>query len=266
MHSEIIGEGRPTLTVVTCLHGDETGGRDAARAVLDDHPGDPAVQLIVANEKAIEAAERSIETDLNRAFPGDRGAGTHEGRLAAELLETVDAPVIDLHTTPSTDDAFCVVAGIDETTARFCRATGLERIVDIGYESGGLIQHVPGISIECGRRGSQEAIENGRQILQNVIAAITSGNGPPVTDPEVYHITGEIERKSAMRFLGKDFQRVEQGEVFATADGDNVVAEEAFYPVLTSSEGYEDRLGYTAERAGTLSEYKTLREQGEDHA
>lgn len=266
MYSEIVGEGEPRLTVVTCLHGDEKGAKEAARTVLADHENDPCVQHIVANEKAIEADERYIDTDLNRAFPGDRHSGLHERRLAADILKTVEAPVIDLHTTPSTDEPFCVVSGIDDTAARLCRATGLGRVIDIGYESGGLIQHVAGISVECGRRGTQEAIENGKEILRTVLKTIKTKSDPESIDPVVYPITSEIDRQDDMIFLGNDFKRIEEGEVFATAGGDDIVAEESFYPVLTSTDGYKDRLGYRADQVGTLSEYKTIREQGGDHA
>ncbi|MDY6771456.1 MAG: succinylglutamate desuccinylase/aspartoacylase family protein [Candidatus Nanohaloarchaea archaeon] len=265
MHSEIIGDGAPDLCVVSCLHGDETGGREAARSVLNDHDRDPTVQYIEANQEAVEEGVRYIDTDLNRAFPGDRSGDAHERRLAAAILKAVRAPVIDLHTTPSTDQPFCVIAGDGPQTPTFCRATGLERVIDIGYESGGLIQHVPGISVECGRRGTDKAVENGVAILQNVLDACSDGGAVPASDPEVYRITGEIERREDMQFLRQDFEPVAEGEVFATAGGEEIIAEEPFYPVLTATDGYEDRLGYTAERAGTLSEYKTVREQGGHH-
>ena len=49
-----------------------------------------------------------------------------------------------------------------------------------------------------------------------------------------------------------NFERVEAGERFATADGEPVRAEADFYPVLLSAEGYRDQFGYVAERVGVL--------------
>ncbi|ELZ54483.1 succinylglutamate desuccinylase/aspartoacylase, partial [Halorubrum hochstenium ATCC 700873] len=48
------------------------------------------------------------------------------------------------------------------------------------------------------------------------------------------------------------FERVESGERFAAADGEPLLADEPFYPVLLSPNGYRDQFGYVADRVGTL--------------
>ncbi|MEF8831376.1 MAG: succinylglutamate desuccinylase, partial [Halobacteriales archaeon] len=50
----------------------------------------------------------------------------------------------------------------------------------------------------------------------------------------------------------ENFERVAAGERFAAVDGDALVAERPFYPVLLSADGYADIFGYMARRAGTL--------------
>ncbi|MFW5919893.1 MAG: hypothetical protein ACOCSF_06860 [Halanaeroarchaeum sp.] len=42
------------------------------------------------------------------------------------------------------------------------------------------------------------------------------------------------------------------GEAFAAADGVETVADDPFYPVLLSPEGYADVYGYRADRVGTI--------------
>jgi hypothetical protein len=53
--------------------------------------------------------------------------------------------------------------------------------------------------------------------------------------------------------FAENFEEVLAGEQFAAADGEAVIADEDFHPVLLSAYGYEDVFGYTAEHVGTLS-------------
>ncbi|MCJ7429147.1 MAG: succinylglutamate desuccinylase/aspartoacylase family protein [Candidatus Nanohaloarchaeota archaeon QJJ-5] len=261
------GDGDPALSIVACLHGDEKAGR-AIITQLDDHSFSKPVQFVIANQRAMEQDQRYIDTDLNRAFPGDPDADTHEDQLAASILDTVaGTTVIDLHTTPSTGTACCVIAGTDPTTERLCHGSGLEHVIDIGYESGGLIQHVTGISIECGRRGTKKAIEQGTKTVRNLLRAEGYLDGPAEhTDPACFQITGEIDRIEDPDVHVTDFTQVEPGETIASNETVSLNANTSFYPVLTATDGYEQRLGYRAQHRGRLSAYKTLQDEGEDHA
>lgn len=74
-----LGEGRPEVSVVACVHGDETNGAQAIDRFLEQRPEVRApVQFIVANERAVEAEKRSIDADLNRSFPGNCRSDDHE--------------------------------------------------------------------------------------------------------------------------------------------------------------------------------------------
>ncbi|MFW5917519.1 MAG: succinylglutamate desuccinylase, partial [Halorubrum sp.] len=86
-----LGEGEPEVAVVGAIHGDEPCGARAVRRLLDADPDvERAVRLIVANEAALDAGVRYLDTDLNRAFPGDLGSDAHEDRLAVDLLDAVE--------------------------------------------------------------------------------------------------------------------------------------------------------------------------------
>jgi len=63
----------------------------------------------------------------------------------------------------------------------------------------------------------------------------------------------ELERRKVLNThstesTGCPFAIMTGGDVFAKKDGTARQAEEAFYPVLMSTDGYEDRIGFRAQR------------------
>lgn len=93
----------PSIIVEAGIHGDEIAGIlavDDLAARLDVLSG-AVVFLPRMNKPAVDAGERSINRDLNHAFPGDPAGLDYESRLAAELMAWVgerDADaVITLH-------------------------------------------------------------------------------------------------------------------------------------------------------------------------
>lgn len=254
MHVETVGDGTPELAVVACLHGNELCGKTAIERVLaENHNFRRPVRFVVANEEAIEKNVRSIDEDLNRAFPGDSDGKTHESRLAAELLPQVrDCSVLDLHSTRSHPEPFALVAQVNEQTKRLARATGAPRVVDVSYIAGGLIDYVDGVAVECGLRGSERADRNAERVLRNFLGEMGAVDTlSDAGDPELYRIFAVVEGGD-YEFVGENFVRVEAGETFARKNGEERRAERAFYPVLMSTDGYEDILGFQAERVGKL--------------
>jgi hypothetical protein len=256
MNVRTLGDGDPTLAVVACLHGDELCGKRAVDRLVDAGPSVSApVSLVIANEPAVDAGVRYLDEDLNRAFPGDPDGDTRESRLAADLLAELDGtPVLDLHATVSQADPFALVHDLTPTTARLARATGVDRVVDVSYVAGGLISHVPGVAVECGLKGTDEAAATASVILESVLACtgVTDGDCRE-SDPEVFEIFSVVEGGD-WEFLGTNFERVDEGERYARGDDGDLRAEEPFYPVLMSTDGYEDILGYRARRRGRASE------------
>jgi succinylglutamate desuccinylase len=48
--------------------------------------------------------------------------------------------------------------------------------------------------------------------------------------------------------MARNFEKVAKGEVYASRGDKELVAEKGFYPVLMSTNGYEDILGHKASR------------------
>jgi hypothetical protein len=269
-----LGDGEPEYAVVACLHGDETCGLRAVEHVRDLAPElrEP-LRLVVANEEAIDAEMRCLDEDLNRAFPGEKDGDTHESRLAVEVLDAVAGKtVLDLHSTVSSAEPFAIVVDATQRALDLAGATGTDHVVDASYVGGGLLDHVDGVAVECGIRGTDAAAGNAIRIVARFLTAAELIDDPaelltddvpagapghelpdrsPDTPPEVLRIDGEAEG-AGFEFCGENFVRVAAGETFAVSDDAELTAEEAFYPVLMSTDGYDDMVGFTATRLGAL--------------
>ncbi|WP_458209666.1 succinylglutamate desuccinylase [Haladaptatus sp. NG-SE-30] len=254
MHVQTVGDGTPELAVVACIHGDEVCGKTAIERVLAEDPSfERPVRFIIANEEAVAANKRFIDEDLNRAFPGDPDGTTHESRLAAELLpELRGCGVVDLHSTHSHPEPFALVSQLNDRTKELARATGVGRVVDISYVAGGLIDHVDGVAVECGLHGTDRAARNAERVLRNVLGATGAlDTFREEGTPELYRIFDSVQGEG-YKFVGENFVRVDEETVFARKDGEELRADRPFYPVLMSTEGYGDMIGFRAERVGKL--------------
>lgn len=262
MYVEQLGTGEPKTAVVGAIHGDEPCGEYAVRALLDERPPvQRPVKLIVANEEALASEQRYVDTDLNRSFPGDPDAASHEGRLAAALAEELrGCTVLGLHSTQSYDGMFALVDEIGPTAGSVCPRLSIDAVVETKDANEGRIFAVAPdtIEIECGLQGSAQAAENAVTVTREFLSAtgvLPNAGGPRQVDLPVFQLRGPIPKRSADTYdvYVSNFEEVTAGEIFAAVDDENVVADEPFHPVLLSSYGYEDVFGYRAERVGTLS-------------
>ncbi len=259
MRVQTRGVGTPDLAVVACLHGNERCGKLAVERVLAENSSFPrSVRFVLANEEAIEQNERFIDEDVNRAFPGVLDGATHESRLAAALLPELDGcGVLDLHSTESYPDPFALVTRLNDRTKRLARATGVGRVVDISYLAGGLIDYVDGVAVECGLQGSDQAARNAERILRNFLGEMGALDTlSESATSELYRVFDAVEGAN-YEFVGENFVRVEKDEVFARKkgkDASELRADRPFYPVLMSTDGYDEMVGFRAERVGKLDE------------
>jgi len=256
MHVETLGHGKPEYTILSCVHGDETCGWHAFnRLKASDVAVTRPVKFILANERAFKLGRRYCDVDLNRAFPGRPDSDLHEERLAARLIREIeDTTVLDFHATESRGCPFAIVTGTDDDSLRLVRSTGLNRVVDMSWLGGGVTETVRGVAVECGYHDDEDAATMAHRILLNFLAAEGILDVPFThSTPTVFRVNGE-ERGSGYRFVGENFRFVQRGDVFAERNGDPRRATDAFYPVLMSTDGYADRIGFRADRLGTVEE------------
>lgn len=261
------GEGTPEVAVVGGVHGDEPCGVHAIeRLVAEDPDVERPVKLIVANEEALEREQRYVDEDLNRAFPGDPDAESRESRLAYDLArELRECTTLSLHSTQSYDEPFALVDGIDAVARSICPHLPIEHVVDTGpFAEGRLIAFPHTIEVECGLQGTEAAAENAYWIVRGFLSATGVLPMPMAEDPldvggredvPVFRLVDVVPKEQGHRYevFASNFEPVEAGTAFAAVDGQQISADEPFYPVLMSPYGYEDVFGYTAERLGELA-------------
>ena len=253
----------PEIAILAAIHGDEPCGVRAVEAILADPPEvERPVKLVVANEEALVRGSRYVDEDLNRAFPGDPDADSHEKRLAAKLArELHGCTVLALHSTQSHDQPFAVVSGQDDLVRSICPRLPVEAVVDVGENvEGRLFAVADVIEVECGLQGTNEAVDNAARIVREFLAA--TGALPDVPDRSsvpIYRLSRPLPKESGETYevFVENFQPVGAGETYAATDGRGVVAEEEFVPVLVSPEGYETQFGYAAENIGVLESNDT---------
>ena len=243
MRVEQLGDGEPEIAVVGGIHGDEPCGPRAIEALLQADP-DLArpVKFIVANEEAISRNLRYVEEDLNRAFPGAPDADSHEARL---------------HSTQSYEGPFALCGSVDALARSACPYLSVDALVETSqFSKGRLIERPDVLEVECGLQGSDAAAENAERLVREFLAAVGALPGEPHPDREVpvYRMRRRIPKRRGDRYevLVENFERVDAGASFAAVDGEQLVAEEPFYPILMSAYGYEDVFGYTGELVGKL--------------
>ncbi|MHC3381003.1 M14 family metallopeptidase [Haloarcula sp. H-GB5] len=261
MRIEQLGDGVPEVAVVGSIHGDEPCGRDGIEAVLADPPEvERPVKFIIANEAALDANKRYLDTDLNRSFPGDADGESHEERLAAALAaELQDCTVLSLHSTQSYDGMFALVDDLTSEMETLCSALSVDAVVQTkGANEGRLFATVDSVvEVECGYQGSAEAAENAEQVIREFLAATGVTAASPLqreTSLPVFQLGKPIPKSAADQYevFVRNFEPVPEGDPVAAADDETVVAEEPFHPVLLSAYGYEDVFGFTADRIGML--------------
>lgn len=259
MRIEQLGDGEPEIAVVGGVHGDEPCGLRAVEHLIETRPAvERPVKCIIVNEEALAANTRYLDADLNRVFPGDPDSDAHEERLAATLLaELRGCRTLSLHSTQSYTNPFAV---IDEDAAfarSVCPSLTLDAVVDASaFIEGRLIQYADVVEVECGYQGSEQAAANAITIVREFLAAVgaLSGGEPETRDVPLYRLTHLVPKEAADAYdvPVPNFERVAAGEPYATVDGEERIATEAFYPVLMSPYGYENEFGYAAELVGNL--------------
>jgi len=261
-----LGDGTPEIAVVGAIHGDEPCGARAVERLVTESPSvERPIKLIVANEAALDAGERYLDVDLNRAFPGDPNADTREGRLAHRLRsELVGCTTLAIHSTQSYAAPFAVIDSMDEVARGVAPHLPVDTVVQTdGFTEGRLIEHPHTLEVEAGLQGSESAANNAYWLSRAFLAATGALPAPTSDDAlnaggrreiPMFRLRDRIPKPPATEYevFAHNFERVDVDSRFATADGEPLHADEPFYPVLLSAYGYRDQFGYAAERVGTV--------------
>lgn len=260
-----LGTGTPAVAVVGAIHGDEPCGVKAIDRLLESNPTvDNPVKFIVANEEALAEGTRYIDADLNRAFGDDVTESAHEYRLAQTLRdELAGCLVLSLHSTQSSSNPFGIVNDVDGPAAAVCPFLSIAALVETDQDEGRLFAiDADLLEVEVGLQGTDTAAENAYRIVREFLTATGVLPGETVgREIPVYRIDESIEKLPADDYevFATNFNEVSAGEVFAAADGEELIADEDFYPILLSAYGYEHQFGYAGTHVGFLEPSTTVR-------
>ncbi|MFB6155669.1 MAG: succinylglutamate desuccinylase/aspartoacylase family protein [Haloferacaceae archaeon] len=260
-----LGDGTPEVCVVAGIHGDEPCGVRAVERLLAESPSvQKPVKFVVANERALEAGVRYLDADLNRAFPGDPNADEHERRLAYDLAREVrGCTTLAIHSTQSFGEPFGVVDSVDPVSRDIAPKLPIVALIETDERTEGrLIEYPHVVEVEAGFQASDEAAANAYELTKaflvatGVLEADPADVAEPPSDVPVFRLRDSIPKPPAEEYevFATNFERVESGQAFAAADGESVVADEPFYPVLLSPYGYESQFGYAATKSGRVEE------------
>lgn len=249
----VIGTGDPRVAIVAGIHGDEPSGvraieRLKRRVANGELVPEVAVLLVVANPSAVEAGTRFVETDLNRAFPGDED-GLLEERLAPQVLDAIgDRPTLSLHATKSHHEPFAFVDPDRQELYEIATSLPIRFLIRPGDERiGALGEWANVISVEAGRQGTDAAADSAEDLVVAFLQLTGILPGRPRTVAASEFVVGDAIPKPPAETYAvhvRNFERVEAGQVYASADGTDFVAEEAFYPILLSADGYDEIFGF----------------------
>ena len=256
--STVLGPGGPQSAVVGSVHGDEPTGVRAIHRVLERSPAfGRAVKFVVANPPAAVAHRRYLDEDMNRVFPGDSNGDSREQRLAAQLVaDTAGLPTLSIHTTHATPDPVAFITSGNPRALEIADRLPVEYvvneqpIVDTAFSSADGV-----VSIEAGKPEQHNATEKAASIIGAFLRITNAVDGPTETDQNTEYFTSNdtLEKPpdaDSYELLVENFERVEAGSPYAETDGETLVADESFVPILVSETGYDGMFGYKGRRVG----------------
>lgn len=255
------GSGRPRVAVVGGIHGDEPAGERIVERLIDNLEVDEGtVQLMIANEPALEAGVRYTETDLNRTYPGDVESDTYETALAPRvitILEDADA-ILAIHTSQSAPPPFVIYSDLTESVRRTVTGIPVEYVVDAGkLRQTTMDANLPHtVSLEAGKQGSEEAVEFGMLATRAFLRAHGVLQDKPPTFTETTRVTVDEEVPKGggtPEVFYENFEEIPEGAIFARDDVyTHRVKTSGRVPVLASEYGYEDIFGLYGQFNGLI--------------
>ncbi|MDP3052328.1 MAG: succinylglutamate desuccinylase/aspartoacylase family protein [bacterium] len=254
---KITGDGKPVISVVSGIHGDESVGKKIIKTLRKINPVKGTLVTIVANPFALRKRKRFIDADLNRCFPGKRN-GNYEERIAFHLSETLKQAdfVIDIHSTTTDVKDLVIIKEQNSKIDTLINYINPRRTVFMpkGIGDGSLINHCPaGVSFEYGPHKSMYTYRRCLQDIKRILFKLnmTKENITRkkfITDRYKIYGTVEKPRGITMRKNIKNFTLIREGEILGRVKDKSVVATEKFYPILFGPKAYKDIMGFKAKK------------------
>lgn len=248
------GNGYPEITIIGGIHGDEPSGKQIVHLLeryLSEQTINGSVQLIIANEKALNENVRYIEKDVNRLFPGDINSETYEERLAAKIFNEIQDStfVLALHSTQSSPPPFAIYSKLTDINEKLIKSMNVKHAVDCSELTGNTLDtHFDNaVTLECGKQHSENAVEFGFKASKNILRAHNILSDKPATEStvKIFKAKKDIEKGSGeTRLYYNNFEKIKEGTVLAEDNEyKHTINKSGFVPILASEKGYKNIYG-----------------------
>ncbi len=204
------GRRNPALFVSVLMHGNETTGWDAAKALLAKYYDGFSVQqrprslsLFIANTRAAAEQRRHLpdQPDFNRVWPGSELALTPEHELMQSVFECMRQrgvfASIDIHNNTGLNPHYACINRLD--TASLKLATLFARTVvyflrPLGVQSIAMSQLCPAVTLECGKAGQGFGLEHAFGFLDACVHMQSFlGASVAAHDIDLFHTTAIVK-------------------------------------------------------------------------
>jgi len=253
----IIGSGHPRVAIVGCVHGDEVIGKRVIKEIKKLKIIKGTLGLIIANEPALLKKKRELKNDLNRCFPGKKGARFETG-LAYRLhqkLKKYDL-VIDIHATSSRFDKLAIVTRLDPQAKKLLLLVPIKKVM-LARRSvfGGkeMISHSKaGLALEYGPNKSgknyHKALADMLVLLANL--GVIAGVKQRFAGKELYDASGAYKVPEGFRQNKnlRDFCKIRKGQPIGKIKRLIVRARRDFYPLFLGKGAYQGTLAIAAKK------------------
>lgn len=211
------GARAPALFVSVLMHGNETVGWDAMRALLSERLerfGElrlpRALSLFIGNVSAAAAGVRHLpgQPDYNRVWPGSELPHTPEHDLMERVVEIMRTrglfASLDLHNNTGSNPHYACVNKLDNqflhlatlfgrTVVYFKRPTGVQSLA--------MAELGPAVTVECGKVGEQQGVEHARAFIEAALNLAKLTRHPVLPrDIDLFHTVARVEIREDIGF------------------------------------------------------------------
>jgi succinylglutamate desuccinylase len=211
------GHREPPLFLSVLLHGNETGGWDALRALLRQRRQrlgqlklPRALSFFIGNVAAAAQGLRHLprQPDYNRVWPGSDLATTPEHdlmlRVVAILRDRGLFASIDLHNTTGINPHYGCVTDLDQPSlhlaALFSRTLVYVRHTR-GVQTLAMRDLCPAVTLECGKVGDKRGIAHAQDYIDACLhLAELPGHPVAPQDIDLYHTVAKVQIRADRDF------------------------------------------------------------------
>jgi hypothetical protein len=211
------GARGPALFVSVLLHGNETVGWEAVRALLRERLERFGELRLPA---CVESLHRQRQRRRRRSTPSARSAGLQPGLAGSEDPETLEHRLmrqvvdimarrgifasLDLHNNTGLNPHYACVNRLDARflhLARLFSRTVVYFIRPTGVQSMAMAELAPAVTLECGKVGEQAGIDHAREFVEAVLHLSTIPDHPlPAREIDLFHTVAQIKIPETISF------------------------------------------------------------------